>query len=203
MDVHARLDRMMRTSRSDRWGVIALLGLVVGVTAWVGIVGPVLSWLAGDRVRVPYVAGVEVPSLEGSGLRHGIGTVDLLVPVTGVGDRLLDLAPGVAATALAAATCWLLLGIVRDLAAGDPFRRRNATRLWAVAMLVAIGIPVVLWLRSMVDFALLAGTPLGEGAPGAILEVPWPAVVAGAVTALLAEAFATGSRLRDDVEGLV
>ena len=35
------------------------------------------------------------------------------------------------------------------------------------------------------------------------IELPWVALVAGMVVAMLAEAFKAGSRLRDDVDGLV
>ena len=46
-------------------------------------------------------------------------------------------------TGLVAAGCWLVLVVMRDIAAGDAFRPRNVTRLRVLAVLVAVGVPTV------------------------------------------------------------
>ena len=51
--------------------------------------------------------------------------------------------------------------------------------------------------------ALLSDVDLGGLGLSVVLDIPWPWFIAGMVVALLAEAFKAGSRLRDDVEGLV
>ena len=66
--------------------------------------------------------------------------------------------------------------------------------------------PVCVALASR-NAALCAAASLTERtrclALAVVLDIPWPWLIAGMVVALLAEAFKAGSRLRDDVEGLV
>ncbi|QIM22609.1 DUF2975 domain-containing protein [Phycicoccus sp. HDW14] len=90
---------------------------------------------------------------------------------------------------------------MRDVAAGDPFRPANVTRLRVLAGLVAIALPAVWFGRASVDAAAL--TRLGPDLVVLVLDLPWLPVLAGTFVALLAEAFKLGGRLRDDVEGLV
>ena len=116
---------------------------------------------------------------------------------------MLDLVPGVLLTALAVTGAWLVLRVLQDVAAGDPFRPRNVTRLRGLAFLVALGLPVVWFARGAVDLGLLASLQLDAGVAGTVVAIPWAPVVAGMLIALVAEAFKLGAGLRDDVEGLV
>ncbi len=199
---HPRRDRLA-FARSDRWGLTVLLGLVALGTATAQLVAPLLDWAHGDPIAVPYVSAVNVPALDATGVAHGEGTYDVAVPDPGVAVRLADLAPGVLLTVLVAGGCWLVLRLMRDVAAGDPFRRANVTRLRILAVLVAVGLPTVWFTRAPVDLALLGTLDLGSGGPAVVVDVPWAPVVVGTVVALVAEAFRAGTRLRDDVEGLV
>jgi len=189
--------------RSDRWGLVVLLALVVAGTAASQLVGPLVRWVRGDAMTVPYAADVTVPSLDATGVRYAGGSVDLSVPDPSVGQRVLDLVPGALLTVVVSVGCWLVLRVMWDVAAGDPFRTRNVRRLRVLAFVIAIGIPLVWFARVPIDLALMAGLDLGSGAPATILRIPWEPVVIGSVVALVAEAFRTGARLRDDVEGLV
>lgn len=192
----------MRFDRSDRWALTALLATWVLVTVYTGIVEPISRWVDGDAVPVEVLGPVEVPALDAAGVGYGDGLFPVSVPVEGAGLRLAELLPGVIATGLVLAGVWVALRLMRTIAAGDPFAPANVTRLRVLAGLLVIGTAVLFFADLSVRGALV-GT-LGEAAPeGAQLSVPWQAILAGMVVALLAEAFKAGSRLRDDVEGLV
>ncbi len=143
------------------------------------------------------------PSLDATGVGHGDAAYDVDVPDPGVALRLLDLVPGVLLTGLVAVGCWLVLRLMRDVAAGDPFRQANITRLRVLALLIAVGLPTVWFARGPIDLALLGTLDLGTGGPSIVVTMPWLPVVVGTVVALVAEAFRAGARLRDDTEGLV
>lgn len=189
--------------RSDRLGLTALLGLVAvgAVVGWV--VAPVAAWVGGRGIPLEIISPVTVPELDAAGVGHGLATYDVdLADPTG-GQRLLALAPGLVSAVLVVVACWLVVRVMRTVAAGDPFEPRNVTRLRAVAAVLVFGAPVVFFLEMAVRGALLGSMDLGGLEPAAFLTIPWPAFVTGMVVALLAEAFKAGSRLRDDVDGLV
>lgn len=189
--------------RLDRWGLGIVLGLVAAATAVAEVVQPALRWVGGDALPVEVIAPVEAPGLDlrlGDG---GAGSVEVLLPELGAPWRLLDLVPGVLMTVMVVLGCWLIVSVIRTVAAGDPFHPSNARRLRAVGGMLVLGAPVVYFFDRAVTYALLAQYDLGGVEVEALLTVPGMPVVAGMVVALLAEAFKGGSRLRDDVEGLV
>lgn len=189
--------------RLDRWGLGIILGLVAAATVVAQVVQPVLRWVGGDALPVEVITPVEAPGLDlrlGDG---GAGTVEVLLPELGAPWRLLDLLPGVLMAAMVVLGCWLLVSVMRTVAAGDPFHPSNVRRMRAVGGLLVLGAPVVHFFDRAVTDALLAQYDLGGVEVVALLTVPGLPVLAGMVVALLAEAFKGGSRLRDDVEGLV
>lgn len=189
--------------RFDRWGLAAMLGLVVvgAVVFWV--VDPIVGWMRGEPLTPGMSSAVTVPQLDATGVGYGSAdyAVDLVDP--SVGQRLLDLAPGLAVTVLVGIVSWCLVGLLRTVGAGDPFEPRNVTRLRAVAGVLMLGVPVVLVLQEAVRGLLLADLDLGGLDVSFFVTVPWLPLVSGLVVALLSEAFKAGSRLRDDVDGLV
>ncbi len=194
---------LWRFDRSDRWGLGLLLGLVVAGTFLYQVVRPVAAWVTGDGVSVAIVGDVVVPALDAVGTGYGQGEYDVVVADPSAWQRLADLLPGVLLTGLVAVGCWLVIAVMRDIAAGDAFRPRNVTRLRVLAVLVAVGIPTVWFVQVPVALALLTSADLGTGGPGVLIDVPWLPVLVGSVVALFAEAFKAGTGLRDDVEGLV
>ena len=189
--------------RSDRWGLVALLGLVAvaAVLAWV--VAPVRAWVDGTGIPIAMLSDVSVPQLDAAGVDHGLAVYEVRLDDPTTGQRLLAMSPGLLSAVLLLVGCWLVVRVMRDISAGDPFQPRNVTRLRVVAAILLIGAPVVFFLDLPVSGALLASMDLGGLEPAAYLSIPWPAFVAGMVVALFAEAFRAGSRLRDDVDGLV
>jgi hypothetical protein len=197
-----RRDRLA-FDRSDRIGLVALLVAVVLGAAVTCLVVPVVSWVRGTALSVPFTSAVEVPGLDGTGLRWRAASYDLLVDDPSTRQRLLDLLPGLGYLAVVAAACWLVLRIIGDIGREDPFPPHNVRRLRVLAALLAFGWPVVFFAEATCRFTILTGLDLGDLGPRTSFTVPVLVVVAGVALALLAEAFKAGSRLRDDVEGLV
>jgi hypothetical protein len=106
---------------------------------------------------------------------------------------------------LLAAGLWLLRSLARSVRERDPFGPANVRRLRLLGFLLVVGAPVM----EVVNYALrlsLANTlPPGEfgdvGFPG--FSFPFPLLLAGLGAFILAEVFAQGARLREDVEGTV
>ena len=123
------------------------------------------------------------------------GSPELLQRTGLVGGRLL-----LGLTALAA--LGLLLQVVRTLRQGNPFVRANARRLRSVAVVVAVGGSLSQVLTGAGTIAVLsAETVRDRVVPTA--EVSFLPLIAALVMGLLAEVFAQGADLRDDVDGLV
>ena len=112
-----------------------------------------------------------------------------------LGGRLL-----LGLTALAA--LGLLLQVVRTLRRGDPFVRANARRLRSVAVVVAFGGTASELLRGWGTIGLLSADTVRDRVVVGV-EISFIPLVAGLVIGLLAEVFAQGADLRDDVDGLV
>ena len=108
-----------------------------------------------------------------------------------------DLVPGLV---IIAAT-FLLRGLLLSLRDGDPFTQANVKRLRALAVLVLVGIPAAALVGSVFASALANSAGLDGG--GTQLSLPGNALIAGLAAFVLAEVFAAGVRLREDLEGTV
>jgi DUF2975 family protein len=118
---------------------------------------------------------------------------------------VLSTAAGVGQWLLFGAVLWLLRGLAGSVRGGEPFGAANAARLRRIGFLLVVGAPVV----AVVDWALrlsLANTlPPNEfgSADPAAFDLPFVQVLAGVGAFILAEVFAYGVRLREDVEATV
>jgi len=108
-----------------------------------------------------------------------------------------DLAP----VALVLAAVWLLRGVLRSVRDRDPFTETNVKRLRALALVVLIGVPIADLIRSLCESELASSA--GLESIGTDLTIPGNAMLGGLAIFVLAEVFATGVRLRDDLEGTV
>jgi hypothetical protein len=105
------------------------------------------------------------------------------------------------AVVLVGAILWLLRGLLRSVRDGDPFVDANVRRLRELALLVLIGIPVAGVLTSMFASQLADSAGLHSG--GTQVSVPGNAFLGGLALFVLAEVFASGVRMRADLEGTV
>jgi len=201
----SRTRDLLEFDRADRIGARALIAAVLAGTAYVTILEPIRRWVGGDPVEVgASLQQVGAPSLPAGGLRVESPTdVALSVAAPTDGERLAQLLVGLATLACVALVGVLVLRLVGDLGRGDPFQRRNVTRLRVIALVVGFGPLLLAIVGSGVDAWLLARR-MPEGASyTASWDVPVAWIVAMLLLAAIAQAFAIGARLRDDVEGLI
>ena len=194
---------LLAFDRSDRIGLVVLLVGLSLVGLWAGLVAPLVAWAQGDPLPLELTSPVSVPDLEAVGLQPGPGTYEVMVEDPGAGHRLLGLAPGLLHVTMVVGISWLVWRLMQSIAAGDPFQPSNVTLLRLVAGLLVLGTAVAFFLEMLARGALAGSIDTGDLEPGFVLSVPWLPLVSGMVAALLAEAFKAGSRLRDDVAGLV
>ena len=118
---------------------------------------------------------------------------------------LLSVAVGLLPPLLVAAVLWLLRGLARSVRHGDPFGAANVRRLRRLGLLFLLGYPAMVIVSKLLQDWLVTTLPvLPLGGIGTTLDVISPiALLAGLVMLLLAEVFAHGLRLREDVEGTI
>jgi hypothetical protein len=113
----------------------------------------------------------------------------------------MDLGPIV----LFVAGLWLLRGVARSVREGDPFVPDNVRRLRGIGFLLVAGSIGVEVLNGSLRLALYNRLPTNPeanlGSRG--FSIPGTALLAGLGVFILAEVFAYGLRLREDVEGTV
>ena len=182
MNAHSTGSRTKRDwlafDRTDRIGLTILLGAVGAGTLLSTVGASVQRWIAGDPIPLPLSTTITVPELDRAGVHYGTGDYAIDFSDAGIGARVLDLLPGVLTSAVVIGCIILFLRFMVPVGAGQPF-------------------------APAIDGSLIGSMDLGGLEPGFTLSLPWLPMTLGLVAALLAEAFKVGSRLSDDVEGLV
>ena len=192
--------QLTRWSRADQLGLEALLWVVPALGA-LSLVPQVVDAVRDEPLEVTGALPAEL--VDAADVVSGLVTGTLVLPDPTFAERLLALLPAASWVALAAVVCWLLLGVARGLRDGDPFTRTNARRLVALALvLVAGGLLLQVVDGIATDLLLEAALPEGTSRTRVFELSLWPVPV-GMLLAFLAEVFARGVRLREDVEGLV
>jgi hypothetical protein len=180
------------------------IAVIYVISAGVGIARDGRSLTYGDEIDVPvelendlsYRARDLPPNVR----FRGEPKVFLEIKDPTTREMLLRSISDVLALTAFALGAWFLrsfLGLVLD---GEPFGRSGARRLRALGALLVVGAPVVLFVVSVLENALVDGAP-GVSARG--FSLPGTALVAGLGAYVLAEVIAHGAELREDVEGTV
>lgn len=184
--------------------LVAVLGVGLAVQQVVGeLTAP------GTAVPVRAVAGmpaVDVPP--GATLTPDVDAgSELRVADAPPWLELLALAEPVVFGLSVLAWALLLRRVLWSVAAGRPFDPHNPRRLRLVALAVLVGGPGGSLLSFLAAAALLDHVGIAWAAPGAPIGAPWAVRLSGLLWVVLAlaaaEAFRQGSRLADDVAGLV
>jgi DUF2975 family protein len=187
--------------------ILLLLGTTLEIVSTaIGLARGGNTLLGGNKLPVH----AELPREQVKSLPRGVllthdPKVTLEVKNPSAAQLLLSDGLGVGPIALLAAGLWLLRSLARSVREGDPFGPANVHRLRLLGFLLVVGAPVV----EVVNYALrlsLANTlppnQFGDvGFPG--FSFPFPLLLAGLGAFILAEVFAQGMRLREDVEGTV
>ena len=131
--------------------------------------------------------------------------VTVEVPDPTAGQTLLRAAIDLGPALLVIAGLWLLRGFLRSVLDGDPFGARNVLRLRSIGFLLVLGAPLVVLVNSALRIALFNAVPaypsLDLGSAG--FSLPLGEILAGLGAFILAEVFAYGRRLREDVEATI
>jgi DUF2975 family protein len=141
--------------------------------------------------------------------RGGPVTVSVDVHDPSMKQRAIAAAPVFVWWALVAAVLWPLRRVVRTAAKGDPFRRSNVTTLRWLGAIFLLGFPLATFVeRSFTEWFFSAGVWTGgplppEGIANKASLLSGPAILAAVNVFALAEVFAYGARLREDVDATI
>lgn len=161
-------------------------------------------------LTIPASANVEdIPLPEGFEVGGPVPVnVDLVEP--SLLQRVIATVPVLVWWAPVLAGLWLLRKVARSAAMGDPFWAANVTRLRWLGALFLLGVPLATVLAEYFRDLLFSsdvwtGGPLPPGgmATGFDVVVSAPAIMAAVCLFALAEVFAYGARLREDVDATI
>ena len=143
-----------------------------------------------------------------SALPANVKPTNNVVPVTVTiedarpGQLFLRLAINLFLGLLIVAALWQLWGLLRSARQGDPFTTANVWRLRQFGWLLLLGWPLVAYVTMALKEALAATLPANH--TGGLFAPPVGlALLFGLAALILAEVFAHGLRLREDVEGTI
>ena len=191
--------RLARWTRTDQVFLEGLLWALPGL-ALLGLVLDSVRALRGEPLEVQgALPDGLAPTSE---LVQGPLTGTVLVQEPTAAQYGWALVPPVLLLVLAVVVAWLLLGVARSLRTGDPFTAVNATRLRVLGVLLIIGGTFVPVFQS-IAFDGVVHPLLPDGPTSWTLDLSLLPSVSGILVFFLAEVFARGTRLREDVEGLV
>lgn len=162
-----------------------------------------------QTLTVPANAGVEDVRLPDAFEIAGPLPVNVDVVEPSVVQRVIATVPALVRWALAIVVLWLLRRVARSAAEGDPFRESNVIRLRWLGALFLLGFPLATIVEGyFTDWFFSAGMWTGGPLPsgGIVTEFPvvsGPAILAAVSLFALAEVFAYGARLREDVDATI
>ena len=189
------------------WGGL-LFGALVIASVVVGVVTGGESILYGDRLLVPLELNpADAGPLPDELTFRGWPEVALVVENPTTAQMLLLSATDFGPLALFIAGVWLLRGFGRSVAEGDPFGAANTKRLRRLGFVLVAGAPLVELLNTALRSSLYNNPDLPPaggvdvGVPG--FSLPLGAMLGGLAAFILAQVFAYGTQLREDVEGTV
>lgn len=135
-------------------------------------------------------------------------TADLVSP--SLLQRVIAAVPVFVWWTLTLAVLWLLRGVARSASRGDPFQGRNVRRLRWLGALFLLGFPLAVTMGGYFNGLLFSaevwtGGPLPAGGIDTSFPVvvSGPAILAAVSLFALAEVFAYGARLREDVDATI
>lgn len=211
----------LRWSRTDSvvMQVVLTLGMVlVGATTALSLLWVATGLSVGgvgrsDRVTVqqPMQAPDTVPGIESSVDDVTIAaepTMTLVFEDPDTVERLMLVLPTLLGQAAALVVLYLVLRVVRSQGREDPFVPANARRVRTIAFTVILASILVPTAQGLARLFLQDGVVPADGMVLMAFDLtlgstPLIGLLAGLVLAALAEVFRRGTRMRDDVDGLV
>lgn len=183
--------------------------LVVAVATGLFLIAHAVRGAVDGGDEVSFRGAVRVSNAQPAGsVPHGVrlenpGIADVPVHIEDASTKqeMVALARDLLPVVLIAIGLWTIRRILRSVRDADPFIEANVRRLRLIAVLLMF-VPFVVGIRHYLDNALAASVPRLTNWPnGEGLSLNGPA--AGLIVLVLAEVFAHGVRLREDVEGTI
>lgn len=174
-------------------GLRTVLWLAVVAVAVGFLLRPITGWVSSGPIEVT------VPHFDGD-------DVDTEIADPTTANYLWHLGAAIIPFLGFSAIGLMLIRLIGDLAAGDPFRPANVTRLRAIAGLVLLTPFAAILLKGVSDGIISASQGLSEAETFSFLfSFAWifTWLAASVAAAAIAEAFAIGTRQRRDLAGLV
>ncbi|TQM71216.1 hypothetical protein FHX41_4973 [Actinomadura hallensis] len=193
--------------RLDRHSLELIIGLAllgVGLSVLFPLLGVVGLIPPQETREVTLNSDTEVTAPSGDGVSlSGTRQAELTVDDPGLLDRVLLAGPGIVQGVLVLVVLTLLMQIALTFSgSGEFFVRRNTRRLYTIAVGLLLIATVVPALEVVTTTALVSGTPV-EQAVVITYRLSGVTVLLSFLAVALAGAFAHGTRLRADTEGLV
>lgn len=196
----------------NRWDYLAtkvLVGGAVLVTAATAVIAPLIQWLRDEPLHWDLTVAHDAPVPRGVEAQAGVtlsGTDGLRVtlPQADAGPWIASLLPGALLAVAVAVVGWLLLRLLRATEAGQPFTRQTVRSLRVIAITVFVATLAITFAEAVAD-SVIAGAALLDSVStvGLTFSIPLVPLAFCVLLTALAEAFARGAVLQDDVEGLV
>ena len=187
--------------------ILFLLAVVVGLV----VVAHRLVGFGQDSSRLSVPAAVAVSDIEVPPTLEIAGplpvTVDVVTP--SMEQRVIATLPALAWWALTLAVLWLVRGVARSAARGEPFRASNVARLRGLGGLFLLGFPLASIVeRACTNRFFSDGVWTGGSLPQGGIVTDSPVVSGASIMAAvslfaLAEVFAFGAKLREDVDATI
>lgn len=192
-------ERILRFDRGDRIATTLLLWFVVGAAAayWI-FIG--VDWALRRQLTLTGVPLDVDAGAAGVGRVVGTAEADVLVQDVGTTPFVLLMLTGVLVVGSLVWGAVLLSRFLTDLGRGEPFTQRNVTRLRIIALLL-VAVPLLSAVTMAVGRGMVLDAQGGDVVVAFSFTPAW--VVAGLLVAAVAQAFASGTRLRRDLDGLV
>lgn len=193
-----------RTSRATgiATGIVTLLLVVSGLTI-IYFVGAALLGRTHEVLTHQEVTANRLAELPSSVVRSGYRVpVTIRIQHADAHEVVLDLARGLIQLVPWMVLLWQIRRLLLSVREGDPFTSENVRRLRGMGFLLLFGFPLSVFITQIIERQLAAGSgvqALATRFPGDFGAAP---VVALGVF-VLAQVFAHGVRLREDVEGTV
>ena len=192
--------------RIDYALTLALLVLVSLVTPLILVLLPLLQWLGGSDFHWT-LTDVGTPSSP-TGLSPaddvtltGGGSVDVHIVQAGATVWLVSLLPALLVSVAVVLVCWQLFRLVLQIERRRPFVDASISALRLIAVTVAVASVGYGLARAFAD-SVMAARAFTEDV-GTSFTLPFIWLLAALLILVVAEAFAQGARLQEDVEGLV
>ncbi len=202
---------MRRLFTWDRSDYVFTRGATIATAAIVCVVSvglPLWDWLRGNPlVGVVDTGSVDTPlpeslaAAEPGATLTWDGVVQLQIADPSAGLRLAALLPSLLVAALAVAIAVTLHRLIGAAEAGRPFAPATTRSLRTVGWLIFAGALLLPMIGGFADSLLILDAIDEQVSASYSLSLGWVAL--GLLVLLLAEIFRIGSRLADDVDGLV